>query len=243
MELRICHLYPDVLNLYGDMGNVICMKKRLEWRGIKAAVTPVPIGTSDSLTDYDLFFLGGGQDFEQEVLLDDIHSGKGKCICSAVEDGLPILAICGGYQVLGSHYINHAGLRCDFLGAIDFYTESGNKRLIGDYAFSCDELPGVGTVVAFENHSGRTYLGAGSKPLGRVLRGSGNNGADGTEGVHYKNVFGSYGHGPLLPKNPALCDLILHTALVRKYGAVDFLPLGDTAEQAAHSAVLKKLRL
>ena len=132
MELKICHLYPDVLNLYGDTGNIICMKKRLTWRGIHVSVTNLPIGETQSLTDFDLFFLGGGQDFEQEVLLDDLHRGKDKSLVSAIEDGKTVLAICGGYQMLGNYYLNASGHRCDFLGAVDFYTVGGAHRMIGN---------------------------------------------------------------------------------------------------------------
>lgn len=241
MELKICHLYPDVLNLYGDTGNIICMKNRLEWRGIDVSVTSLPIGEMQSLTEFDVFFLGGGQDFEQEVLLNDLHTGKDKSLVSAIEDGKVFLAICGGYQMLGNYYQNASGRRCDFLGAIDFYTESSSKRLIGNYAFRCYPMSGSSIVVGFENHSGRTYLGKGVQPLGRIIVGHGNNGKDKTEGVRYNNVFGTYSHGPVLPKNPEFCDIILWTALDRKYGACVLPDLDDTKEHMAHDSVLKKM--
>ena len=243
MELKICHLYPDVLNLYGDGGNILCMKKRLEWRGIHATVSCLPIGEQDSLTGYDLFFIGGGQDFEQEVLLQDLHSGKDQCIRSAIQDGKTVLAICGGYQMLGSYYKNQAGTCCEFLGAIDFYTESSDRRMIGNYAYRCEPVSGGSIVVGFENHSGKTFLGPGVEPLGRVLKGNGNNGADGGEGVRYKNVFGTYSHGPVLPKNPEFCDFLLRTALIRKYGFCDLPPVEDTAEHLAHEAALKMMKI
>ena len=241
MELKICHLYPDVLNLYGDNGNIICMCNRLRWRGIQTQVTALPIGESCSLKDFDLFFLGGGQDFEQEVLLEDLHRGKDKNILSAIEDGKTFLAICGGYQMLGNYYQNAVGHRCDFLGAIDLYTESSATRMIGNYAYRC--LDGGYDVVGFENHSGRTWLGNGVQPLGSVLKGYGNNGQDGTEGVHYKNVYGTYSHGPVLPKNPQLCDDILKAALERKYGSCTLAALDDEAELRAHAAARKILGL
>ena len=237
MELKICHLYPDVLNLYGDSGNILCMKQRLAWRGIDVSVEKLPIGQENSLTEFDLLFLGGGQDFEQEVLLEDLHGGKDKNIIAAIEDGKTVLAICGGYQMLGNYYQNLSGYRCDFLGAIDFYTESSETRMIGNYAFDCEG----NVVVGFENHSGKTYLGKGVQPLGRVRKGFGNNGADGSEGVRYRNTFGTYSHGPLLPKNPVFCDMLLKTALERKYGTFDLAPLDDTAELRAHDAALKKI--
>ena len=241
MELKICHLYPDVLNLYGDTGNIICMKNRLMWRGIDVSVTNLPIGETQSLAEFDLFFLGGGQDFEQEVLLEDLHRGKDKSLVSAIEDGKTILAICGGYQMLGNYYLNASGHRCDFLGAVDFYTVGSARRMIGNYAFRCDDLSSGSVVVGFENHSGRTFLGDGVQPLGKVITGYGNNGKDRTEGVRYKNVFGTYSHGPVLAKNPAFCDHILLTALERKYGACIFPPLDDTAENDAHNAAYRKL--
>ena len=241
MELKICHLYPDVLNLYGDTGNIICMKNRLKWRGIDVSVTDIPIGEMQSFADFDLFFLGGGQDFEQEVLLEDLHRGKDKSLVSAIEDGKTFLAICGGYQMLGNYYRNASGHQCDFLGAVDFYTVGSACRMIGNYAFRCTDLSGGSVVVGFENHSGRTFLGDGVQPLGKVITGYGNNGKDQTEGVRYKNVFGTYSHGPVLPKNPEFCDHILFTALERKYGACILPPLDDTAEMDAHKAAYRKL--
>ena len=241
MELKICHMYPDVLNLYGDRGNVMCMQKRLQWRGIDAEVTRLPIGSSASLAGFDLVFIGGGQDFEQQVLLEDLHRGKDREILSAVRDGMPFLTICGGYQMMGNSYETYDGVRCDFIGAVDLYTVGSKKRMIGNYKFRCGEESGGSLVVGFENHSGQTFLGEGVRPLGQVLAGFGNNGSDGTEGVRYLNVFGTYSHGPLLPKNPELCDHILLTALRRKYGKAELRPLDDAAELAAHDEMAAKL--
>lgn len=236
-ELKICHLYPDVLNLYGDRGNVLCMRRRLEWRGIGCTVTHLPIGSGEALSGFDLAFIGGGQDFEQELLMADLKRGRAADIRAAANDGLPFLCICGGYQLMGQYYETAKGLRCDFIGAIDLYTVGAEERMIGNLAFETE----YGAVVGFENHSGRTRLGDGVKPLGRVLSGFGNNGEDGTEGVRWKNVFGSYSHGPLLPKNPAVCDALLSAALERKYGDGTLEPLDDTAEEAARSAMLSRL--
>ena len=194
MELKICHMYPDVLNLYGDRGNVMCMQKRLSWRGIENSVTRLPIGSNASLAGFDLVFIGGGQDFEQQVLLEDLHRGKDREILAAVADGLPFLTICGGYQMLGNYYETYDGVRCDFIGAVDLYTVGSKQRMIGNYKFRCG------------------------------------------------NVFGTYSHGPLLPKNPALCDHILLTALQRKYGKAELAPLDDAAELAAHDAMAAKIR-
>lgn len=237
MELHICHLYPDVLNLYGDRGNVLCMKKRLEWRGIGCTVTELPIGEHRPLGKFDVFFIGGGQDFEQSLLLDDLRSGKGADIKAAVEDGKTFLCVCGGYQLMGHSYETHEGERFKFLGALDLITVGRKERMIGNFAFQTE----YGSVVGFENHSGRTTLGPDLAPLGKVIVGYGNNGTDGTEGAHYKNVFGTYSHGPVLPKNPNLCDAILLSALQRKYGGVELAPLGDKSEREAHERVLHSL--
>lgn len=241
MELRICHLYPDLLNLYGDGGNIRCLENRLRWRGLDADVTPLPLGENDDLTGYDLIFIGGGQDFEQELLLADLNTGKGDALRSAIADGICVLAVCGGYQMLGAYYQNAAGHRCGFLGAVDFYTKAGEGRMIGNFAFRCGEASGGSVAIGFENHAGRTFLGEGVSPLGKVLAGGGNNGTDGGEGVRFRNVFGTYSHGPVLPKNPALCDCILETALARKYGKCVLDPLPDAEEKAARAAALKEL--
>lgn len=241
MELKICHLYPDILNLYGDRGNVICMEHRLRWRGIDVVTTGVSIGEPLHAADYDLFFIGGGQDFEQEVLLGDLGSGKSDEIKAAIADGKTFLAICGGYQMLGAYYKTWDGVQCDFIGALDLYTIGSKERMIGNYMFTCEELNGQ-TVVGFENHSGKTYLGSGVRPMGKVLSGHGNNGEDGGEGARYNNVFATYSHGCLLPKNPVLCDHILKTALERKYGTVTLEPLDDTLEQNAHTYMKNRLQ-
>jgi hypothetical protein len=241
MELKICHMYPDVLNLYGDRGNILCMSQRLKWRGIDAQITKLPIGESLPLSGFDLVFIGGGQDFEQQVLLEDLHRGKDAEIKSAIEDGITFLTICGGYQMLGSYYETYDGQHCDFIGALDLYTIGSKQRMIGNYKFQCLPSCGGSTVVGFENHSGKTYLGYGVEPLGTMLSGYGNNGEDKTEGAHYKNVFGSYSHGPMLPKNPEFCDLVLKTALERKYGTVSLAPLDNSAELLAHDEMCSKL--
>lgn len=240
MQLKICHLYPDVLNLYGDRGNVICMEKRLRWRGIEVETTEIPIGVALNAADYDLFFIGGGQDFEQEVLLSDLQGGKGSEICAAIQDGKTFLAICGGYQILGNYYKTWDGQQLDYLGALDLYTIGQRERMIGNYMFSCDDIGGD-TVVGFENHSGKTYLGKSVRPLGKVLTGSGNNGEDATEGARFRNVFASYSHGCMLPKNPILTDHILKTALSYKYDNVELTPLNDTLERNAHDFMKQRL--
>ena len=241
MELKICHLYPDVLNLYGDSGNIRCLQKRLLWRGMGAEVTKMPLGTRTSLAGYDIVFIGGGQDFEQQVLLEDLHRGRDSEIRAAALDGVVFLTICGGYQMMGHYYETFDGQRCDFIGALDLYTVGAKKRMIGNYKFRCTDSAGGSVVVGFENHSGRTMLGSGLEPLGKVLSGYGNNGEDGTEGAHWKNVFGTYSHGPMLPKNPQFCDMLLLTALERKYGHAELQPLDDAAERAAHDEMCARI--
>ncbi len=240
-KLKICHLYPDILNLYGDRGNIICMSKRMEWRGIEAEVTGVSVGDPLNYEDYDIFFIGGGQDFEQGVLLADLAAGKASEITRAVEDEKVFLAICGGYQMLGQYYKTWNGQQCDFIGALDLYTVGEKERMIGNYMYQCDASDQELVVVGFENHSGKTYLGSKVRPMGKVLSGYGNNGKDKTEGARYKNVFATYSHGPLLPKNPKLADLILKTALVRKYPDIDLEELDDTFENNAHDYMQHRL--
>lgn len=241
MELNICHLYPDVLNLYGDRGNVLCMKKRLEWRGITARVTELPIGAPLRWQDFDIFFIGGGQDFEQGVLLDDLNTGKAQAIRDAVEDERVFLAICGGYQMLGKYYETWDGKRCDFIGAVDVWSVGEKERMIGNFMYQMEPEDGGALVVGFENHSGKTHLGPGVRPMGKILAGRGNNGEDGTEGARYKNVFCTYSHGPVLPKNPALCDELLRRALMKKYGSAQLPLLKDTFEKNANAYMAERL--
>lgn len=217
------------------------MSKRMEWRGIEAEVTGVSVGDPLNYEDYDIFFIGGGQDFEQGVLLADLAAGKASEITRAVEDEKVFLAICGGYQMLGQYYKTWNGQQCDFIGALDLYTVGEKERMIGNYMYQCDASDQELVVVGFENHSGKTYLGSKVRPMGKVLSGYGNNGKDKTEGVRYKNVFATYSHGPLLPKNPKLADLILKTALVRKYPNIDLEELDDTFENNAHDYMQHRL--
>ena len=244
-SLHICHMYPDVLNLYGDRGNVICLQKRLQWRGIDCKITSLPVGSRANLNSFDLFFIGGGQDFEQQLLQEDLRSsGKDKEITAAVMDGKVFFCVCGGYQMMGHYYKTHKGEQIDYLGACDFYTLGGKKRMIGNVAFEFGTAPDKKIpIVGFENHSGKTYLGDGVQPLGKVIGGFGNNGEDGTEGVHDKNVFGTYAHGPVLPKNPQLADAVLQCALEQKYGDAfcGLEPLDNSIELSARDDVLKNI--
>jgi CobQ-like glutamine amidotransferase family enzyme len=242
MELKICHLYPDLLSLYGDRGNIPVLTQRCERRGISAVTVGAPLGERVNLADCDLLFIGGGQDAEQAVLLDEIAAWRGDEIRAAITDGKVVLAICGGYQLLGHYYKTWDGKQMDFIGVLDLYSVGEKERMIGDYMFEWDESGEPVSVVGFENHSARTYLGSGVRPLGKVLAGYGNNGKDGTEGARYLNVFGTYSHGPLLPKNPKLADWLIRLALERKYGRAELAPLDDRAEERANRFMAERLR-
>lgn len=239
-EINICHLYPDLLNLYGDTGNILCLKKRMEDRNIKCNITGLSVGDKLNPELYDIFFLGGGQDFEQDVLLSDAAKNKKDGIKQAIESEKVLLAVCGGYQILGKYYKTWDGQTLEFMGCLDFYTVGDKKRMIGNYMFQCDELDGY-EIVGFENHSGKTFLGEGLKPIGKVLYGNGNNGIDGYEGLHYKNLFATYSHGPVLPKNPKFCDLLIEKAVTNKYGYFSPEPLDDTFEENAHNYMKQRL--
>lgn len=236
MIIRIAHLYPDMLNLYGDRGNIIALTERMKARNIDVVTDRITMGKSFNSDDYDILFVGGGQDFEQDVLLDDLKNGKDVEIKRAIENAKVFLAICGGYQMLGKYYKTYDGKMLEYMGALDFYTEGKEERMIGNYAYKTKE--GI-EVVGFENHSGRTYLGKGVEPLGRMIKGCGNNGEDGTEGVRYKNTFATYSHGPVLPKNPDLADLLISKAVENKYGKSELAPLDDTLEAKARAQVMK----
>jgi CobQ-like glutamine amidotransferase family enzyme len=239
-ELTICHLYPDLMNLYGDRGNVLALTRRSEWRGIQVKTVMVSLNDAFDASSYDIVFIGGGQDYEQSILQQDLMTGKKEAIIRAIEDDVVFLAICGGYQLLGSHYQTHEGQKIDCIGALDLWTQGGKKRMIGNLVFDCPELTDS-RIVGFENHSGKTYHGKSIKPLGKVLFGNGNNGEDSCEGARYRNVFCSYSHGSLLPKNPALTDHLLTLALKRKYADFTTLaPLDDHFEQAARTSLLKR---
>lgn len=236
MKLVIGYLYGDLMNIYGDTGNIIALKKRAEWRGIKVVVKNVSIGTKLSKGDVDLFFFGGGQDQQQELVAKDLKS-KARVIRSEVERGVPLLSVCGGYQLLGEYYKPHKGPKLPGISLFPTYTVAGDKRIIGNVVI--DSM--FGDLVGFENHSGKTYLKKGAIPLGMVKAGFGNNGKDKLEGCLYKNAIGCYMHGSLLPKNPKLADWLLKKALEVKYGGnIELKPLDDSLELQAHHQTIKK---
>lgn len=245
VKLRLAHLYPEVMNLYGDRGNVIALSRRCLWRGIELEVFPLGVGDPTDFSRFDLVFIGGGQDREQMMVCHDLASTKGPRLKEAVEDGLPGLAICGGYQLAGTFYRTGDGEEMPGAGILDIWTVAGNKRMIGNVVVESRLGGSPATLVGFENHSGRTYLGKGVMPLGSVLVGFGNNGEDRTEGAVYKNFIGTYLHGSLLPKNPWLCDWLIKAALERRYGEAGFpkgalSPLDDALELAAHAAAARR---
>ena len=233
MEISVCHLYPDLLNLYGDAGNIKAIIKRCEWRGITTSLNNVSIGDRFDAELYDIIFLGGGQDFEQEVLSKDIMEEKAQEIINAVKWGKTVLGICGGYQMLGRSYVNQKGRELKFIGALDINTLSGKKRMIGNTLYKTELDEGF-EISGFENHSGKTYLGSDVLPLAKVIKGAGNNGEDGTEGAIYINTLCSYSHGPLFPKNPQLADHIIKRTLEYKYKSpVELKALDDSLEHLA----------
>ena len=242
VTLTIGWLYADLMNIYGDRGNILTLLKRAEWRGLQANVIELGRGPAKDLQDVDVFFFGGGQDREQALIYDDLKEFKQEQLQKAEAGGAQILAVCGGYQLLGHYYQTADGERFDGIGMIDVKTEAGKKRFIGDVVVQTN-LEGVtpSTLVGFENHSGRTFLGPHATPLGKVLAGNGNNGSDKTEGAVQGNVIGTYLHGSLLPKNPHLADHIIGRALRRRGGGA-LSPLDDSEELAAHGWVLQRAR-
>ena len=235
MKITIGHLYPDLLNLHGDRGNIQCMKKRLEWRGIEASVMEFSLTDHIDFSQLDLVLLGGGSDREQMLVCQRLKTIR-EDFASYVEDGGSVLAVCGGYQLLGHYYDTEDG-RIEGLSLVDLYTRQGSPRLISNIVIQNENFPYP--IVGFENHGGRTYIND-NRPLGKVAFGHGNNGEDGQEGVLYKNVMGTYLHGPLLPKNPHVCDYLLKNALERKYGTANLVPLDDEQELEANRYIVER---
>ena len=231
LKISIAHLYPKLLNLYGDLGNIITLKKRCEWRRIEVEFENINIG--DKIGEHDLYFIGGGQDKQQEEVVEELYSHKSN-LQSQRDDGAVFLGICGGYQLFGHYYQPHGKDKLNGLSLMDAYTIAGDKRFIGNVTAETDFLA-PNTLVGFENHSGLTYLEGDTKPLGTVIIGNGNNGSDGSEGGRFKNVFGTYLHGSLLPKNPHFADYLISLALERRYGEkIELSKLDDTFELDAH---------
>lgn len=236
MKITIGHLYPDLLNLYGDRGNIQCLMKRCLWRGIEAETIAFELGDKIDFSKLDIVLLGGGSDREQMLVCEKLKEIQ-KDFKAYVEDNGVVIAICGGYQLLGNYYKTDQGM-IEGLKLVDMSTEQGKGRLIGNIVMQSNlfDMP----IVGFENHGGRTTIGN-NKALGKVLSGYGNDGQSGEEGVVYKNVIGTYLHGPLLPKNPHLADLLISRALEKKYGKkIELEKLDDSEEQEANSYIFHR---
>lgn len=258
MNLTIGYLYGDCMNIYGDTGNIIALKKRCQWRGIDVMVKNISLGDKLKPGDVDLYFFGGGQDIAQNLVAKDLRvSGKGKVIKEEVERGVPLLSVCGGYQLLGEYYKPNKGPTLKGIGLFPAYTVASSDRMIGNIVIEVNRLQGTGDsneknsapstlnpepyLVGFENHSGKTHLKKDTKPLGKVKKGFGNNGEDGTEGCIYKNAIGCYMHGSLLPKNPVLADWLISKALEVKYGKnIKLKALNDSVEENAYKIAVAK---
>lgn len=256
-QLDLAFLYPEFMSIYADRGNVIAIDRRCHWHGIELKVDPVSIGEELKVNKYDLILIGGGQDKEQFAVARDLLE-KGDVLRAMAEDNVVMLVICGGYQLFGRFYQPKDQERLDGVGIFDMETVAGDKRLIGNVVIEADcfnagagplgqskERPGSGqtcTLVGFENHSGKTFLGPGAKPLGKVIVGFGNNGEDGYEGAVHKNVFGTYLHGSLLPKNPWFTDHLIRLALTRRYGEANLGELDDGLEEIAHRAAVERAK-
>ena len=243
MELRLLALYPDHMNIYADRGNILFLQRRCEWRGIGFQYATSGQGEGLDPSAHDLIYVGGGQDRDQRLVAYDLVETKREALETAVENHVVVLAVCGGYQLLGHHY-QLGEERIPGLGLADLETvREAGPRLIGNVAIEVNLGTGPTELAGFENHGGRTYLGASAEPLGRVVHGFGNNARDGLEGVRRMNMFGTYLHGPLLPKNAWLADRLIQLALARRYGSEPRLePLDDALEEKAHAAATRAAR-
>lgn len=230
MDLRIGHLYPDLMSIYGDRGNVLALTQRSIWRGIDVETRSFSVGETWDAEWADVYFFGGGQDQGQDIVGADLQGPNGEALKRSIAAGAALFSVCGGYQLLGREYVPRAGAPIPGLGVLDVSTRAGKVRFVGNLLCETDDGR---TLVGFENHSGCTYLGPSAKPLGRVIAGHGNNGKDKTEGAVQGKLIGCYLHGSALPKNPWLADRLISWALARRHGAVELRQLDDTEELAA----------
>jgi len=238
MDLRIAHLYPDLMNIYGDRGNVIALSQRAKWRGIDAEVRSYSVGEWADPEWPDVWFFGGGQDQGQDIVGADLAGKNGAALKKSVESGAAIFSVCGGYQLLGHEYIPETGPSIPGVGILDVTTRAGNTRFVGNLLVNSPDA----YLIGFENHSGRTYVGAKAKPLGTVVVGNGNNGEDKTEGAVQGRVIGCYLHGSCLPKNPWLADRLLGWGLARRHDDVKLRPLDDADEKSARDQATEVAR-
>lgn len=246
-KVRIGYLYGSLMNLYGDRGNILALQRRAQWRGIEVAVKEISVGDRIEKGKFDIYFFGGGQDQSQDIVGEDLGRGNGQTVIHEINRGVPLLSICGGYQLLGKYYQPKAGPQITGVGLFDAHTEAGNKRMVGNLSLTIDadlfnETGEPHTLVGFENHSGKTYIGSGVRPLGAVLAGNGNNGEDHTEGAVYKNAIGCYLHGSLLPKNPHLADWFLKKALEASDQDSHLSRIDDHFELTAHQKALERAK-
>ena len=243
-SIRVAHLYPEYLNIYADRGNIAVLTRRAELRGHSLAIEAVSVGDALRLGEHDLVYIGGGQDREQALIAPDL-AGKGDTLRRTVDGGAALLAVCGGYQLLGRGYRGRDGSSMLGVALFPHETVAGERRLIGDVLLECELEPGLlRTVAGFENHAGRTKLDIGAEPLGRVVAGFGNDGESGFEGCRVGRALGTYLHGPLLPRNPWLADLLLSWAIAHATGGepVPLEPLPDRLEHAAHAIAAQRAR-
>jgi CobQ-like glutamine amidotransferase family enzyme len=244
VRIRVGHLYPEYLNIYADRGNIAVLTRRAVLRGLELDLTAIGLGETPAPGAYDLFYVGGGQDREQALIAPDI-AAKGPALSEAAEGGAVILAVCGGYQLLGRHYRDRYGNELPGAGLLPLHTVAGDRRMIGDVLLDCEFEPGgPRTLAGFENHAGRTILDDGAEPLGRVVAGFGNDGESGYEGCRVGRVVGTYLHGPLLPRNPWLADWLLAQAAGHATGGDPpvFEPLDDVLEAEAQAVSAARAR-
>ena len=241
MKIVVGHLYPDYLNIYADRGNIAVLSRRAAWRGHELEVRAVSVGDPLRPDEHDLLYVGGGQDREQALVAHDL-AAKAEDVRRAVADGAAVLAVCGGYQLLGRSYRDFHGTELPGIGLLPLDTVAGDRRMIGDVLLECELEPGVRrTLAGFENHVGRTRLDPGADPLGRVVAGFGNDGESGFEGCRSGRAIGTYLHGPLLPRNPWLADWLLAQAIAHRTGELPvFEPLGDELESEAHAVSARR---
>ena len=241
MKIAVGHLYPDYLNIYADRGNIAVLARRAAWRGHELDVHSISVGQPVQRGQYDLLYIGGGQDREQALVAEDLVA-KSEGVREAVADGTALLAVCGGYQLLGRSYRDFHGADLPGVGLFPLETVAGETRMIGDVLLECELDPGVTrTLAGFENHAGRTLLDTGAEPLGRVVAGFGNDGQSGWEGCRVGRAVGTYLHGPLLPRNPWFADWVLAQALAHQLGEPPVLdPLPDELEQEAHAVSARR---
>lgn len=256
LSLNICHLYPDLMDTYGDKGNILAIIYRCQKRGINVKIEGISINQNLKPNIYDLFFFGGGQDQAQTIVEDDLQK-KSEILKRAIENNAVLLSICGGYQLLQNYFLTKEGTKIKGIGLFDAYTEGADTRFMNNLLIDLNpnlnqEIKSIypttnlsnyqSNLIGFENHSGKTYLGKNLEPLGKVIIGNGNNGKDKTEGAVYKNAFGCYLHGSLLPKNPHFADHLISKALEQKYGKASLKPLDDTIEWQAHKSAIIRTR-